>query len=116
MERSTLLPAVLPGALCKTPAQAANDTYAALLRLFIYFMNHVRHRADQPPASQWRENEAQELILVHWKHENMAATVHFFIVHAQVCFNLIKLLRTLAYLITVQVGINVQDGHFLKSK
>ena len=53
MERSTLLPAVLPGTLCKTPVKAANDTYAALLRLFIYFMGHVRRRADQPAATQW---------------------------------------------------------------
>ena len=84
MERSTLLPAVLPGPLCKIPIKSANDTYAALLRLFIYFMNHVRRRADQPQAAEWGENEAQELILVHWKNENITATVHFFTVHAQV--------------------------------
>ena len=86
MERSTLLPAVLPGTLCKTPVKAANDTYAALLRLFIYFMGHVRRRADQPAATQWGQGEAQEHILVKWNssNEKLTATIHFFIVHAQV--------------------------------
>ena len=84
VERSTLLPAILPGSLCKTPGQVASETYNALLRLFCYFMSRVRRRAGQPPATHWRENEAQELILVQWTSEPVSATIHFFIVHAQV--------------------------------
>lgn len=84
VERSTLLPAILPGTLCKTPAKVANDTYASLLRLFVFFMSRVRRRADQPQSMHWRENDAQELILVQWPHEQVTATIHFFIVHAQV--------------------------------
>ena len=82
VERSTLLPAILPGSLCKTPTKIANDTYSALLRLFIHYMSRIRRGNGQPPLTQWRDNEAHELIRVHWSHDY--ATIHFFIVHAQV--------------------------------
>lgn len=87
VERSTLLPAILPGSLCKTSlSKVANETYSALLRLFIHFMGRVRRRGDQhqPNINQWQNNDAQELIMVHWGVENLTATIHFFIVHAQV--------------------------------
>ena len=58
MERSTLLPAILPGTLSKTPmTKIAYDTYAALLRLFIHYMSRVRHRVDQPPMNHMIDNE-----------------------------------------------------------
>ena len=133
VERSTLLPAILPGTLSKTPmTKIAYDTYAALLRLFIHYMSRVRHRVDQPPMNHMIDNEGTEqsisriflfqdmylvfclkkfvnpkiivhtycfigteLINVRWysgpNAPNVApqvqsvATVHFFIVHAQVC-------------------------------
>ena len=85
VERSTLLPAILPGSLCKTPTKIANDTYSALLRLFIHYMSRIRRSNGQPPLTQWRDNEAHELIRVHWSHDY--ATIHFFIVHAQVSSN-----------------------------
>ncbi len=43
VERSTLLPAILPGSLCKTTSAVANDTYSALLRLFIHYMKMVKN-------------------------------------------------------------------------
>ena len=62
MERSTLLPAILPGTLSKTPmTKIAYDTYAALLRLFIHYMSRVRHRVDQPPMNHMIDNEGTEL-------------------------------------------------------
>ena len=58
VERSTLLPAILPGTLSKTPmTKIAYDTYAALLRLFIHYMSRVRHRVDQPPMNHMIDNE-----------------------------------------------------------
>ena len=86
VERSTLLPAILPGTLCKTPPGIANDTYTALLRLFLIFMNRVRQ--PQPQVSpEWVDNETQELIMVHWVND-LSAIIHFFIVHAQVSFKI----------------------------
>ena len=62
VERSTLLPAILPGTLSKTPmTKIAYDTYAALLRLFIHYMSRVRHRVDQPPMNHMIDNEGTEL-------------------------------------------------------
>lgn len=91
VERSTLLPAILPGTLCKTPPNVANETFAALLGLFNFYMRVVRRRADQPqPQPNWRDSDAQELIVVHWPHEQVTATLHFFIVHAQVQTSLSK--------------------------
>ena len=61
VERSTLLPAILPGTLSKTPmTKIAYDTYAALLRLFIHYMSRVRHRVDQPPMNHMIDNEGTE--------------------------------------------------------
>ena len=82
VERSTLLPAILPGTLCKTPSNIANETYTALLRLFLIFMNRVRQPQPQVSAD-WIDNETQELIMVHWVND-LSAIIHFFIVHAQV--------------------------------
>ena len=48
-------------------------------------MSRVRRRADQPELTQRWDNEAQELIIVHWASEQIRAIIHFFIVHAQVC-------------------------------
>ena len=42
VERSTLLPAILPGPMCKTDLNTANVTYLALLRLFVQYMDKVR--------------------------------------------------------------------------
>ena len=61
VERSTLLPAILPGTLSKTPmTKIAYDTYAALLRLFIHYMSRVRHRVDQPPMNHMIDNEGTD--------------------------------------------------------
>ena len=84
MERSTLLPAILPGTLCKTPPNIANETYTALLRLFLIFMNRVRQPQPQVSSADWIDNETQELIMVHWPNDDLSAIIHFFIVHAQV--------------------------------
>ena len=87
VERSTLLPAILPGpTLCKTPPKVANETYAALLRLFLHFMNRVRQQGQAPAAAmaEWMDNETQELIMVHWQLNDVTAIIHFFIVHAQI--------------------------------
>ena len=87
VERSTLLPAILPGpTLCKTPPKVANDTYAALLRLFLHFMSRVRQQGQAPTAAmaEWMDNETQELIMVHWQLNDVTAIIHFFIVHAQI--------------------------------
>jgi integrator complex subunit 1 len=83
VERSTLLPAILPGSLCKTKPLVANDTYLALLRLFIHYMGRVRRRAGQQPLPQWG-TDVQEMIMVHWATDQVTATIHFFIVHAQI--------------------------------
>ena len=83
VERSTLLPAILPGpTLCKTPPKVANDTYAALLRLFLHFMSRVRQQGQAPTAAmaEWMDNETQELIMVHWQLNDVTAIIHFFIV------------------------------------
>ena len=83
VERSTLLPAILPGSMCKTNLHTANETYLALLRLFVQYMNKVRTRGEDATHSAWSEN--QEMITVVWQGvPTWTATVHFFVVHAQI--------------------------------
>ena len=86
VERSTLLPAILPGTLCKTPPKVASDTYGALLRLFLHFMTRMRQQGQAPAAAmaEWMDQETQELIMVQWQLNDVTAIVHFFIVHAQI--------------------------------
>ena len=83
VERSTLLPAILPGSMCKTELRTANETYLALLRLFVQYMDKVRTRGEDATHSAWSEN--QEMITVVWQSvPAWTATVHFFVVHAQI--------------------------------
>ena len=83
VERSTILPAVLPGVMCKTDLKTANETYQALLRLFVQYMDKVRSRGEDAVHSAWSEN--QEMITIVWQGQpSWTATVHFFVVHAQI--------------------------------
>ena len=83
VERSTLLPAILPGPMCKTEISTANETYLALLRLFVHYMDKVRSRGEDATQSAWSEN--QEMITIDWQGPPYwRATVHFFVVHAQI--------------------------------
>ena len=83
VERSTLLPAILPGSMCKTELHTANETYLALLRLFVQYMDKIRTRGEDSTHSAWSEN--QEMITVVWQGvPSWTATVHFFVVHAQI--------------------------------
>ena len=83
VERSTLLPAILPGPMCKTDINTANETYLALLRLFVQYMDKVRSRGEDAAHSAWSQN--QEMITVVWQGQpSWTATIHFFVVHAQI--------------------------------
>ena len=83
VERSTLLPAILPGPMCKTEANTANETYLALLRMFVQYMDKVRSRGEDTSQSAWSEN--QEMITIVWPGQSSwTATIHFFVVHAQI--------------------------------
>ena len=69
--------------MCKTNLHTANETYLALLRLFVQYMNKVRTRGEDATHSAWSEN--QEMITVVWQGvPTWTATVHFFVVHAQI--------------------------------
>jgi hypothetical protein len=48
VERSTILPAILPGSLCKTDPRTADETYACLLGLFVHYMRRVRQPHPAP--------------------------------------------------------------------
>ena len=86
VERSTLLPAILPGPMCKTEKSTASETYFALLRLFVSYMDKIRTRGEDATQSAWSEN--QEMITIFWHDQpgqpSWTATVHFFVVHAQI--------------------------------
>ena len=79
VERSSLMPALLPGtshpAATGAPVQAA--TYSALLSIFYHYMQLVRQ---QDARVAW--SESQDLINVVWGGGE-CATLHILVVHAQ---------------------------------
>ena len=79
VERSSLMPALLPGtshpAATGAPVQAA--TYSALLSIFYHYMQLVRQ---QDARVAW--SESQDLINVVWG-SGECATLHILVVHAQ---------------------------------
>ena len=79
VERSGLLPAILPGAshIASIPQPAQEETYEALLRVFYEYMLLVR----QQNNLGW--SESQDLINVLW-HTGENATLHILVVHAQI--------------------------------
>ena len=84
VERSTLLPAVLPGPLCKISPRAAADTFNSLLRLFINYMNRLKSAGKQ--GITWEHVSDKELITIEWPDGfRMTQTEHFqLIVQAQI--------------------------------
>eukprot|EP00092_Neocalanus_flemingeri_P015764 GFUD01017066.1.p1 GENE.GFUD01017066.1~~GFUD01017066.1.p1 ORF type:complete len:2079 (+),score=577.03 GFUD01017066.1:73-6309(+) len=80
VERSSLLPAILPGSghIAATPDRVQADTYLALLRVFYMYMLLVRQ---QDRELDW--SESQDLINVIWV-SGESATLHILVVHAQI--------------------------------
>eukprot|EP00095_Tigriopus_kingsejongensis_P002565 maker-scaffold2547_size14626-snap-gene-0.4 protein:Tk02565 transcript:maker-scaffold2547_size14626-snap-gene-0.4-mRNA-1 annotation:"integrator complex subunit 1-like" len=81
VERSTILPAILPGPLCK--ARHAPETFYSLLGLFTAFMKRAQEPANAS-GGDWSTDNQSELITVVWRPSNHTATLHFFVVHAQI--------------------------------
>lgn len=83
VERSTILPAILLGPLCKS--SCASETFYHLLYLFTQFMKRTRDPANSEAGpSGWSSENQAELITVVWGPSNLSATLHFFVVHAQI--------------------------------
>ena len=80
VERSSLLPAILPGSghIAATPDRVQADTYEALLRVFYMYMLLVRQQGRE---LDW--SESQDLINVLWA-SGESATLHILVVHAQI--------------------------------
>jgi len=80
VERSSLLPAILPGSghIAATPDRVQADTYQALLHVFYMYMLLVRQ---QDRELDW--SESQDLINVLWA-SGESATLHILVVHAQI--------------------------------
>jgi integrator complex subunit 1 len=80
VERSSLLPALLPGTShpAATGAASQADTYSALLSVFYHYMQLVRQ---QDARVAW--SESQDLINVVWG-SGECATLHILVVHAQI--------------------------------
>ena len=80
VERSSLLPALLPGTShpAATGAQVQAATYSALLAVFYNYMQLVRQ---QDAGVAW--SESQDLINVVWG-SGECATLHILVVHAQI--------------------------------
>jgi hypothetical protein len=57
VERSTILPAILPGSLCKTDPATADRTYSSLLGLFVHYMSRVRQ--SQPVHGYSSDNQVR---------------------------------------------------------
>ena len=81
VERSTLLPAILPGSLRKTSEATANETYRALIHLLSHYMDRVRRQPLPPPPGGW--SDTSEMFTIVWS-EGYRATIHYFIVLAQI--------------------------------
>ena len=90
VERSGLLPAILPGSShpAATPPAVQHQTYEALLRVFTDYMALVRRSAGR--LLGW--SDSQDLINVRWaseegeeeQDEESGATLHILVVHAQI--------------------------------
>jgi len=80
VERSSLLPAILPGSThpAATHPTTQLETYNALLFVFHRFMLLVRQS-----DNEFGWSESQDLINVHWASEE-TATLHILVVHAQI--------------------------------
>ena len=80
VERSTILPAILPGPLCKS--NNAEETFYWLLRLFAGFMRSMCGATEFDFAEVWSTEHQEDVIRVVF--ENGGALLHFLVVHAQI--------------------------------
>jgi hypothetical protein len=80
VERSTILPAILPGSLCKS--HNAEETFYSLLRLFTTFMQRMTDVDERERGAVWSAEHQEEVISVVF--EDRQAFLHFFVVHAQI--------------------------------
>ncbi len=80
VERSTILPAMLPGSLCKS--HNSSDTFYALLRLFTSFLRRMTDPQERERSVVWTPDHQEDVISVVF--EERQAFLHFFVVHAQI--------------------------------
>ena len=86
VERSTILPAILPGSLCKS--SNANETFVALMTLFNKYMQMLMEDAYRAQQEEWTREHINQIITVVWSSQSgihpSSVTLHFFVVHAQI--------------------------------
>ena len=87
VERSSILPAILPGPLCKS--SSANETLVALLTLFNKYMTVLMDGRFKALHEEWTRGHMNEIITVVWSNQQQqqqqaSVTLHFFVVHAQI--------------------------------
>ena len=84
VERSTILPAILPGPQRRADTETAAATHRALLELFTGYMRRLLELGAAGSEAAVNPEHRAESVTVIFRALNKEASLHFFVVHAQI--------------------------------